>query len=144
MLQIIDSKKFVVRFWLHWGSLERFKFHWRGLENCVLQVETLSRVIYIQLEGFKCPFWGLNPLEGKDILNPSGGIINPQDGYLNSSSEILNIQEGYLNPSSGIINPKDENLNPFSWNKNLQEWDLNPSSGISNPRKDIWIPPVEF
>ena len=102
-----DSKKFVVRFRFYWRPPEGFYFHWRGLKNCFLQLKTLRRVIYIPLEGFRCPsflltFHTFHP----SFLFVFTHFFHPvQPGYLNPSSGIINPQEGYLNPSSGIINP---------------------------------------
>ena len=60
-----DSKKFVVRFRFYWRPPEGFYFHWRGFKKCFLQFKTLRRVIYIPLEGFRYPSWGVKiPLEG--------------------------------------------------------------------------------
>ena len=57
--QYIDSKRFVVRFRFYWRPPEGFYFHRRGFKK------TLRRVIYIPLEGFRCPSWGIIiPLEG--------------------------------------------------------------------------------
>ena len=44
--------------------------------------------------------WNYKLLE--NCLNPSNGIINPQEGYLNPSSRFINPYEGNLNPSSGM------------------------------------------
>ena len=64
-LKFQDSKKFVVRFRFYWRPPEGFYFHWRGFKKCLLQLKTLRRVIYIPLEGFRCPSWGvIIPLEG--------------------------------------------------------------------------------
>ena len=54
-LRIFDSKKFVVRFRFYWRPPEGFYFHWRGFKKCFLQFKTLRRLIYIQLEVFRCP-----------------------------------------------------------------------------------------
>ena len=75
-----DSKKFVVRFRFYWRPPEGFYFHWRGLKNCFLQLKTLRRVIYIPLEGFRCPSWGvIFPLER--FSYPSKGFIIPLEGF---------------------------------------------------------------
>jgi len=76
----IDSTKFIVGFRFYWRPPEGFYFHWRGFKKCFLQFKTLRRVIYIQLEGFRCPSWGvIIPLEDSVIL-PEGVII-PLEGF---------------------------------------------------------------
>ena len=54
--EFYESRKFVVRFSLHWRLPEGILFHWRGLKKCFF---------YMPLEGFICPSWGvILPLEG--------------------------------------------------------------------------------
>jgi len=65
-----ESRKFVVRFWLHWRPQEGIHFHWRGLKKYFLQFKTLRRVIYIPLEEFRYPSYGfIIPLEGFRYLS---------------------------------------------------------------------------
>ena len=60
-----ESRKFAVRFWLHWRSPEGINFHWRGLKKAFYNLKLyagwftfhwrfryLSRGIIIPLEGF--------------------------------------------------------------------------------------------
>ena len=76
----IESRKFVVRFRFYCRPPEGFYFHWRGLKKCFLQFKTLGRVIYIPLEGFRCPSWGVTiPLEG--FSYPTWGFIIPLEGF---------------------------------------------------------------
>ena len=60
-----ESRKFIVKFSLHWRPPEGIHFHFRGLKKFFLQFETLHRVIYIPLWGFSYLSWGfIIPLEG--------------------------------------------------------------------------------
>ena len=51
---------------------------------------------------------------------------------MNPSIGIKNHQEGFLNPSNGIKNSWKD-TESLQWNYNPQERYLNPSSGIKNP-----------
>ena len=75
-----ESRKFVVKFSLHWRPPEGIHFHFRGLKKFFLQFETLRRVIYIPLWGFSYLSWGfIIPLEG--FRYPSWGFIIPLEGF---------------------------------------------------------------
>jgi len=52
----------------------------QGLKKFFLQFKILRRVIYIPLEGFICPSWGvIIPLEG--FRYPSQGFIIALEGF---------------------------------------------------------------
>ena len=98
-----DSKKFVVRFRFYWISPEGFYFHWRGFKKCFLQFKTIHRVIYIPLEGFKCPSKGfIISLEG--FRCPSWGFIFPLEGFRYPSLGFIIPLEGLRCPSWGVYN----------------------------------------
>ena len=99
LLHKMKSRKFVVRFWLHWRphtgwisiSLEGFT------KSLFTSWYTL---LYIWLEGFGYPYWGFNiPLEGfRSFL----GVYKLPGRISESLQWNFNPQKGYLNPSSGI------------------------------------------
>ena len=102
--ELIDSKKFVVRFRFYWRPPEGFYFHWRGFKKCFLQLKTLRRVIYIPLEGFRCPSQGfIIPLEGFRYL--SQGFIIPLEGFRYPSWGFKIPLEGFRCPSRGFKIP---------------------------------------
>ena len=97
-LSINDSKKFVVRFRFYWRPPEGFYFHWRGFKKCFLQFKTLHRVIYIPLEGFRCPSWRvIIALEG--FSYPSWGVIIPLEEFRYPSYGFIIPLEGFRYPS---------------------------------------------
>jgi len=100
----MDSKKFIVRFQFYWRSPEGFYFHCRGFKKCFLQFKTLPRVIYIPLEGFRYPSWGvIIPLEG--FRYSSYGFIIPLEGFRYPSCGFIIVLEGFTYLSRGFIIP---------------------------------------
>ena len=79
-------------------------FSLEGLKKCFLQFKTLLRVIYIPLEGFRCPSWGvIIPLEG--FSYPSKGFKIPLEGFRYPSWGFIIPLEGFRYPSKGFIIP---------------------------------------
>ena len=103
IVNFLESRKFVERFWLHWRPPEGIHFHWRGLKKCFLQFKTFRRVIYIQIY-----IWGgYNSTGGiqisfRGVYNSIGGIqISFLGGYKSTGSIELSSMGGY-NSTGGI------------------------------------------
>ena len=81
-------------------------FSLEGFEKMLFQFKILRRVIYIPLEGFRCPSWGvIIPLEG--FRYPSCGFIIPLEGFSYPS-------KGFIIPLRKILNWKSIFSNPSS------------------------------
>ena len=116
IVNFLESRKFVERFWLQWRPPAGIHFHWRGLKKCFLQFKTFRRVIYIQIYilggynstgGIHLSFQGfLIPLGDSDIFpggyNPTGGIQLSFQGVLNSTGGIQLSFLGVYNSTGGI------------------------------------------
>ena len=89
--QFLESRKFVVRFWLHWRPPEGILFHWRALKKCFLQFKTLNSTGGIQMSflgGYNSTGGILLSFLGVYIYNSTGGIqmsflgfIIPLEGF---------------------------------------------------------------
>ena len=72
-------------------------------------IKTLRRVIYIPLEGFRCPSQGfIISLEG--FRYPSQGFIIPLEGFRYPSWGFIIPLEGFSYPSKGFIIPLDSQI----------------------------------
>ena len=120
-----ESRKFVVRFWLHWKPPEGIQFHWRGLINRFLQFKTLRRVIYIPLDGFRI------------IQNykPSGWISESLQWNYKLPVRISESLYWNYKPPGRISESLQSNYIPSGWISESLQWIYKP------PGK---IPPVKY
>ena len=73
-------------------------FSLEGFQKMLFTIKTLRRVIYIPLEGFRCPSWGvIIPLEG--FSYPSKGFIIPLEGFRYPSWGVIIPLERFSYPS---------------------------------------------
>ena len=139
----LESRKLVVRFWLHWRLPEGIHFHRRVWKNAFYNFK-----LYIPLEGFRYFSRGfIIPLEGFRYL--SRGFIIPLEGFRYLSRGFIIPLEGFRYLSRGFIIP----LEGFRY---LSRTDLNPpvdckslfvrfhieKSDFSNPSSENEISPL--
>ena len=103
IVNFLESRKFVERFWLQWRPPAGIHFHWRGLKKCFLQFKTFRRVIYIQiyiLGGYNST--GGIHLSFQGVYNSTGGIQLSFQRVYNSTGGIQLSFLGVYNSIDGI------------------------------------------
>ena len=127
LLHKMKSRKFVVRFWLHW----RPHTGWISisLEGFTKSLFTSWYFTLYLTGGIWISFLGVFKFHWRDSdIYPGGVWFHWRDSNILTGGLTFHWRDS--DPSWGFIN--------------FQEGYLNPCSGILTPRKDIWIPPVEF
>ena len=124
----LESRKLVVRFWLHWRLPEGIHFHRRGLKKCFLQFQTLLLIWVTEVrskiltplettwgnsfspEGLKKCFLQFQTLHFtggiqiffQGVYNFTGGIQIFFQGVYNSTGGIQIFFQGVYNSTGGI------------------------------------------